>query len=121
LLVLSPPDGRGNVGRTASILIDVLTTLRRLIMAMVGVAFLANAGLVAAAPLAAPASGGGPKVVIIVGPAGAATSYYRQLADDTANAAAKLTSNVVRVYSPDATWERVKAELQGASIVVYII
>jgi hypothetical protein len=101
-------------------LIDVLTTLRRLIMAMVGVAFLANAGLVAAAPLAAPASGGGPKVVIIVGPAGAATSYYRQLADDTANAAAKLTSNVVRVYSPDATWERVKAELQGASIVVYL-
>ena len=119
MLVLSQPDGRANVGRSASIYIDVLTNMRRLGLALVGVAFLANAGLVAAAPLAR-TSAGGPKVVIIVGPAGAATAYYRQLADETANAAAKLTSNVVRVYSPNATWERVKAELQGASIVVYL-
>jgi hypothetical protein len=61
-----------------------------------------------------------PKVVVIVGPAGAATPYYRRLADETAAAAAALTPNVVRVYSPDATWERVKAELQGASVVVYL-
>ena len=61
-----------------------------------------------------------PKVVLIVGPAGGATPYYRRLADETAAAAAKLTTNVVRIYSPDATWERVKAALQGASIVVYL-
>ena len=61
-----------------------------------------------------------PKVVIVVGPAGSATAYYRTLAEETATAAEKLTSNVVRVYSPDATWERVKAALQGASVVVYL-
>ncbi len=94
-------------------------TVRRWVLALVGVAFLANAGLVAVAPVAA-ASTAQPKVVIIVGPAGDATPYYRQLADDTAAAAAKLTDNVVKVYSPNATWERVKAELQGASIVVYL-
>ena len=58
--------------------------------------------------------------MLIVGPAGAATPYYRQLADQAAAAAAKLTPNVVRVYSPDATWEHVKAALQGASVVVYL-
>ena len=60
------------------------------------------------------------KVVVIVGPAGAATAAYRRIADETVAAASKLTSNVVRVYSPDATWERVKAALQGASVVVYL-
>ena len=32
----------------------------------------------------------------------------------------KLTPNVVKVYSPDATWPNVKAALQGASVVVYL-
>lgn len=61
-----------------------------------------------------------PKVVLIVGPAGAATPYYKRLADETAAAAAAYTTNVVKVYSPDATWPAVKAALQGASIVVYL-
>ncbi|HLO34694.1 MAG TPA: hypothetical protein VK194_01365, partial [Candidatus Deferrimicrobium sp.] len=61
-----------------------------------------------------------PKVVVIVGPAGGATPYYRRLADEAAAAAVKLTPNVVKVYSPDATWTNVKAALQGASVVVYL-
>jgi hypothetical protein len=61
-----------------------------------------------------------PKVVVIVGPAGDATPSYRSLAEQTATAAAAITRNVVRVYSPDATWERVRAALQGASVVVYL-
>jgi hypothetical protein len=61
-----------------------------------------------------------PKVVLIVGPAGGATPYYRRLADQAAVAAAKLTTNVVKVYSPDATWPNVKSALQGASVVVYL-
>jgi hypothetical protein len=61
-----------------------------------------------------------PKVVLIVGPAGGATPYYRRLADDAAAEAAKLTPNVVKVYSPDATWTNVKAAMQGASVVVYL-
>lgn len=61
-----------------------------------------------------------PKVVLIVGPAGGATPYYRRLADEAAAAAVKLTPNVVKIYSPDATWTNVKAALQGASVVVYL-
>src|SRR5437879_6992664 len=79
--------------------------------------------IVSGGPVAARAAGssGAPaKVVLIVGPAGAATPYYKRLADETAAAAAKLTSNVVKVYSPDATWPAVTAALQGASVVVYL-
>lgn len=61
-----------------------------------------------------------PKVAIIVGPAGSATDNYRTLANEAAAAALKLTPNVVRVYSPDATWPAVKQALTGASIVVYL-
>ncbi|HET9615359.1 MAG TPA: hypothetical protein VFP22_11150, partial [Candidatus Limnocylindrales bacterium] len=87
-------------------------------LALVAVLLLA-AGPVAAQP-SAPRPSGGPKVVIIVGPAGPATASYHVLADQAAAAAEKLTANVVRVYSPDATWERVKAALEGASMVVYL-
>jgi hypothetical protein len=79
--------------------------------------------IVGAGPAAARASvadGAPAKVVLIVGPAGGATPYYKRLADETAAAAAAYTSNVVKVYSPDATWPAVKAALQGASIVVYL-
>src|SRR3954454_9302660 len=61
-----------------------------------------------------------PKVVLIVGPAGTATPSYRRLADEAATAAAEATPNVVKVYSPDATWPNVKAALKGASVVVYL-
>jgi hypothetical protein len=61
-----------------------------------------------------------PKVAIVVGPAGAATDNYRRLANEAAAAAKKFTPNVVRVYSPDATWPAVKQALNGASIVVYL-
>jgi hypothetical protein len=61
-----------------------------------------------------------PKVVLIVGPAEGATPYYRRLADEAAAAAARVTTNVVKVYSPDATWTNVKAALRGASLVVYL-
>jgi hypothetical protein len=69
---------------------------------------------VMAAPRAAP------KVVLVVGPAGAATDNYRRLANEAAAEARKLTPNVVKVYSPDATWPAVKQALEGASIVVYL-
>jgi hypothetical protein len=75
---------------------------------------------VAAAQASAAAAKAAPKVVLIVGPAGGATPYYRRLADEAAAAALKLTPNVVKVYSPDATWTNVKAALQGASVVVYL-
>jgi hypothetical protein len=99
--------------------VDVLS-LRRLgrpALVAASVLLLGGAGPIVARVSAAPAA---PKVVVIVGPAGPATASYRALAEQTAAAAEALTPNVVRVYSPDATWERVKAALQGASIVVYL-
>src|SRR6266576_3825141 len=39
---------------------------------------------------------------------------------EAAVAAARYTPNVVRIYSPDATWSAVRQALQGASIVLYL-
>jgi hypothetical protein len=62
-----------------------------------------------------------PKVAIIVGPSGlGVTDSYRQAAEAAARIADTLTPNVVRVYSPNATWPAVKAAVTGASVVVYL-
>ena len=90
----------------------------RVIVVVAALALLVGASPFAARPAAA--AGPAPKVVLIVGPAGAATARYRDLAEEAAVAAAKRTPNVVRVYSPDATWPAVKQALAGASIVVYL-
>ena len=66
------------------------------------------------------AASGGPKVVIIVGPAGSATDYYRADGDAAYAEALRYTSNVVKVYSPTATWAAASAAMQGASIVIYM-
>ena len=61
-----------------------------------------------------------PKVVIIVGPVAGSTSYYKSDADAAAAEARKYTTNVVKIYTPHATWTKAKAALQGASIVIYM-
>jgi hypothetical protein len=77
-------------------------------------------GAVAPVPAVA-AQAAAPKVAIIVGPAGTAiTARYRKAADDAAAVAQKLTPNVVRVYSPNATWPAVREAVTGASVVVYL-
>jgi hypothetical protein len=58
--------------------------------------------------------------VIIVGATHGATSSYRTYADGAYAEAIKYTSNVVKVYSPNATWTRVKAAVAGASVVIYM-
>jgi len=60
------------------------------------------------------------KVVIVVGATGSLTAGYRSSADSVASTFSKYTSNVVKVYSPDATWGAVQAATQGASVLVYI-
>lgn len=62
----------------------------------------------------------GPKVVIIVGATHGATDRYRDVGDAAYAEAIKYTPNVVKVYSPNATWSKVKAATVGASIVVYM-
>ena len=80
--------------------------------------------LALAAPFAAPtparaASGSGFKVVLIVGPMGSQTSSNRQHANDMASKAAALGATVVKVYSPNATYAKVRAAVNGANIIVY--
>ena len=66
------------------------------------------------------AAADGPKVAIIVGATHGATAGYRRDADEIYAEAIKYTPNVVKVYSPNATWKRVKAAVNGASIIVYL-
>jgi hypothetical protein len=60
------------------------------------------------------------KVVIIVGATEGTTSKYRSNADSAYAEAIKYSSNVVKVYSPNATWSKVKAATVGASVVIYM-
>ena len=77
-------------------------------------------GIAAAIGPSAPATAASAaKVAIIVGPAGSATAGYRRIADQAAAEARRYTPNVVRVYSPNATWSSVSAAINGAAIVVY--
>jgi hypothetical protein len=61
-----------------------------------------------------------PKVVLLVGPAGGVTASYRRLADQAAAVAVDAGAQVVKVYSPNATWDAVRAAVTGASVVVYL-
>lgn len=60
-----------------------------------------------------------PKVAIIVGATEGTTSTYRSYADAEYAEAIKHTPNVVKVYSPNATWAAVQAAVEGASVVIY--
>ena len=69
---------------------------------------------------ASAAAASGPKVVIVVGATHEATDSYRNYANLMYAEAIKYTPNVVKVYSPNATWKNVKAAAQGASILIYL-
>ncbi len=70
---------------------------------------------------AAPALAASPaKVVVVVGPAGSLTAHYKADANAIVTEARRYTSNVVKIYTPNATWARVKAAAQGANILVYL-
>jgi hypothetical protein len=63
---------------------------------------------------------GGRKVVIVVGPAGSATSKYITTAKRLAAQARSYGATVYEVYSPRATWTRVKSVAQGANVFIYL-
>ena len=60
------------------------------------------------------------KVVVVVGPAGSATSSYRTSAHTYASLARSYGASVTEIYSPYATWTRVKAAAQGANLLIYL-
>ncbi len=91
--------------------------MRRITAAAV-IGLLAVTGL-AASPVSA-TTPSQPKVVIIVGPVGSATASYKADGDAAYAEALKYTSNVVRVYTPNATWSAAKKALQDASVVIYM-
>jgi flagellar hook assembly protein FlgD len=95
--------------------------LRKVLAAFV-LATLAAVGAHApsAVPGVAAAAPANPKVVIIVGATHETTSKYRTYANEVYAEAIKYTTNVVKVYSPYATWSKVQSAVNGASIVVYL-
>jgi hypothetical protein len=69
---------------------------------------------------ATPASAAGVKVVVVVGPIGSSTAKYIRSAKKYAALARGHGANVVEVYSPRATWAKVKAAAKGANIFIYL-
>ncbi len=94
--------------------------MRKLVIALAAFLVGSLGVLVPAGAAPASAAAANPKVVIIVGATGSVTPTYRTYADQLYAEAIKYTTNVVKVYSPNATWSRVKAAVNGASIIVYL-
>ncbi len=84
--------------------------------AVIGLLVMAGFGVPGASAAAPPQ----PKVVIIVGPVASSTAYYKSDGDAAYAEARKYTSNVVKVYTPNATWAAARKALQGASVVIYM-
>lgn len=60
------------------------------------------------------------KAVIIVGPAAESTQEYLRDGERIAQQAEAQGMDVRRIYTPRATWARVKANIHGAKLVVYL-
>jgi hypothetical protein len=90
--------------------------LRSLLTAVLAALLLATAST-ATAPEAQAATR---KVVIVVGPVGGATASYKSSANKLADQARSYGASVVKIYSPYATWSRVKAAATGANVLIYI-
>lgn len=87
-------------------------------LAVLGIAFALVAAFAVANPT--PAAAAGMKVVIIVGPVGSNTSNYITNAKRYASQARSYGATVVEIYSPNATWAKVRAAAQGAKVLIYL-
>ncbi len=61
-----------------------------------------------------------PKVVVVAGPVGGRTRRYVRMARALASQARSYGAQVIEIYSPNATWARVRAATQGANLLVYL-
>jgi hypothetical protein len=84
--------------------------------ALSGLAGVGSLGPVSPVRAEAPA----PKAVFIVGPEGSLTARNLSEAEGMAKEAESYGWDVRRVFHPRATWQRMKAHIQGASLVVYM-
>ncbi len=69
---------------------------------------------------AQPTEASSQKVVIVVGPTHGSTNSFRNTARDVARTARSYGARVVEVYSPYATWSRVREAAKGANVFVYL-
>src|SRR5262245_54166699 len=60
------------------------------------------------------------KVVVGVGPVGSSTANYITNGKRYAAQARSYGASVVEIYSPNATWDRVRAAAQGANVLIYL-
>jgi serine protease inhibitor ecotin len=93
--------------------------MRKLAFA-IAIGLLASAGGLGTAVQRVDAMASQAKVVIVVGAVEGTTSSYRSDGDSAAATFSKYTSNIVKVYSPNATWANVQAAAAGASVLVYL-
>jgi hypothetical protein len=91
-------------------------SLRLTVILVIATAF--AVGGIAVQP--SPAQAVGRKVVIVVGPAGSNTSDYIYYAKKLAAQARSYGATVYEIYTPHATWSRVKNLSQGANIFIYL-
>lgn len=68
----------------------------------------------------APTEAASLKVVVVVGPVGSSTAKYRDSARRYASQARSYGAKVIELYSPNATWSKVKAAAQGANLLIYL-
>ena len=86
----------------------------RLVVLAITLSFAGLAGLATGpSPTAAAA---GMKVVVVVGPAGSSTAKYIANGRRYAAQARSYGAKVIELYSPNATWTKVKAAAQGANV-----
>ncbi len=81
------------------------------------IALIAGGLVVGPAPVEAATA---PKVVVVVGPVGSKTAEYIREARTLASQARSHGANVVEIYSPNATWSRVRYAAQGAKVFIYL-
>jgi hypothetical protein len=90
---------------------------RSLVFVSVLSALLAVGGLITSAE---PTEAASKKVVIIVGPTGSQTANYIYNAKKLASQARSYGASVYEIYSPYATWSRVKSVTKGANVLIYL-
>jgi hypothetical protein len=88
------------------------------LIAIAAIAAVLAVGGLATHPEAVAAAG--KKVVIVVGPAGSNTSNYIYNAKKLASQARSYGATVYEIYTPHATWARVKSLSQGANLFIYL-
>jgi len=99
------------------------TASRAAILTLVALVFAWALQLTPATPIATGASADSapvPKAVFIVGPTGSLTDQNLADAEKMALQAEAAGMEVRRVFFPNATWDNVLANIQGASLVVYM-